>query len=188
MAYLTIFIKFSPPPRYVEDFVTRVKQGREHLQEADVGANVSMLYKKGDEENPSDCRPIALLHTEYKILTETITGILRRDWTEWVIPPEQLARGMYIGHHLSPAARQGNHVSGKNETEQKLFQLVRFYKSLWFHCPLPTKKTNWQCTPTYEHQERFERRHQLMVNTGENWSNHKKTHICEERGTPEGYR
>ncbi|KAG5874111.1 hypothetical protein JTB14_015031 [Gonioctena quinquepunctata] len=55
-------------------------------------ANVILIHKKGEETDTANYRPIALLNTEYKILTGTIAEILKKDLPEYAIPKEQLAR------------------------------------------------------------------------------------------------
>ncbi|XP_045470568.1 uncharacterized protein LOC123677883 [Harmonia axyridis] len=98
---------------YLKKFIISIVQGKQDLSEADVRANIVLVHKKGDENDPANYRPIALLNTEYKILTSTIASILKNHLPEWAIPKEQLARqhiwgtihGMLVDKSVTQLAR-----------------------------------------------------------------------------------
>ena len=55
-------------------------------------ARVVLIHKKGNTEDPINYRPIAVLNSEYKILTSAVTELITENLADWMIPQEQLAR------------------------------------------------------------------------------------------------
>jgi hypothetical protein len=49
----------------------RIKKGQ--LPKSFLEGDISMLYKKGDREDPRNYRPITLLNTDYKIFTRVLS-------------------------------------------------------------------------------------------------------------------
>lgn len=66
--------------------------GKLKLNETDVRARLVLIYKKGDEQDPENYRPISILNTDYKIVTAVITATLKEALPNWAIPPEQFAQ------------------------------------------------------------------------------------------------
>ncbi|XP_044750445.1 uncharacterized protein LOC123310835 [Coccinella septempunctata] len=77
---------------YLVESTIAYLQGRKDLTQVDTRATITLIYKKGDEEDPANYRPIAVLNADYKILTAVMTKIIKQRLPEWAIPPEQLAR------------------------------------------------------------------------------------------------
>ncbi|CAH0555597.1 unnamed protein product [Brassicogethes aeneus] len=105
--------------RYLNQHMQRIFSGATSINEADTRATVILIHKKGDPENPSNYRPIALLNNDYKMLTATITLMLKENLPKWAIPPEQLARenvwgtmqGMMIDKATTQIARMRNRTN-----------------------------------------------------------------------------
>lgn len=70
--------------KYLIETVTRELQGEVTLGEDDVRAQLILLYKKGDAQDPADYRPILLLNSDYKIITGTIACYLQSQVTNKV--------------------------------------------------------------------------------------------------------
>ena len=74
------------------NFVIKTLRGENQIQEDDVRARMILIHKSGEESDPSNYRPIAVLNSDYKILTSTITDFITQSLADWMIPKEQLAR------------------------------------------------------------------------------------------------
>ena len=57
----------------------------------DVQANIILLHKTGDTQDPNNYRPISLLNTDYKITTKVINTVVKSA-VGHVIPEEQMSR------------------------------------------------------------------------------------------------
>ena len=62
------------------------------MSEIEVRARVTLLFKEGDTSDPINYRPIAVLNTEYKLLTAVLADIIQESIPEWMIPRAQLVR------------------------------------------------------------------------------------------------
>ena len=49
---------------------------------------ITLLYKKGDRDDPRNYRPITLLNTDYKILTKVLVSRLKKVMDEFVSAPQ----------------------------------------------------------------------------------------------------
>ncbi|KAG5861693.1 hypothetical protein JTB14_002323 [Gonioctena quinquepunctata] len=106
--------------KYLTKFIGRILQGKEPGRNR-CDSKCYTNLQKGEETDPANCRPIPLLNIEYKILTGTITEVLKKDLKEWAIPKEQLAR-----QKTWHAPGQGSHTIGKNEKEKAFLSLNTF--------------------------------------------------------------
>ena len=95
--------------RYLFQHVRRTIEGDYRMSRDDVRANIILLYKSGDPADPKNYRPIALLNTDYKLITKVINTCVKRAVTQ-VLPREQMARagvwGTLHGLLLDKAATQ----------------------------------------------------------------------------------
>ncbi|KAJ3646054.1 hypothetical protein Zmor_023665 [Zophobas morio] len=57
----------------------------------DIQANITLLNKTGDIQDPNNYRPITLLNTDYKITTKVINTVAKNA-VGHVIPEEQMSR------------------------------------------------------------------------------------------------
>lgn len=78
-------------------FITETLGGQRSLSERDVRGKVILIYKDGEKTDPANYRPIALLNTDYKILTGVITKVIMEKIPAWGIPAEQMARVQVSG-------------------------------------------------------------------------------------------
>lgn len=78
-------------------FVMETLSGKRQLSELDARGKVILLFKDGDRADPASYRPIALLNTDYKILTGVITKMIEAKIPSWAIPKEQMARRNVCG-------------------------------------------------------------------------------------------
>ena len=62
------------------------------MTEREVRARVTLIFKEGDPTDPINYRPIAVLNTEYKLLTAVLADIILENIAPWMIPKQQLAR------------------------------------------------------------------------------------------------
>ena len=67
-------------------------RGEEKIHDDDVRARIVFIHTTGDPDDPANYRPIAVLNTEYKIMTATLAAIVRENLSEWMILKQQLAR------------------------------------------------------------------------------------------------
>lgn len=88
---------FPSAEQYLSRFVKDTLSGKKELAEVDVRGRVVLIYKSGEKSNPANYRPIAVLNTDYKILTGVITNLTMRSLPHWAIPREQLARSKVWG-------------------------------------------------------------------------------------------
>ena len=72
--------------------IAQTIRGQRHMTEIEVRARVALIYKEGDPTDPINYRPIAVLNTEYKLLTSVLSDIIMDSLAPWMIPREQLAR------------------------------------------------------------------------------------------------
>lgn len=77
---------------YLEDFVYRALTGKYHLTREDVEGNLILIHKSGDRTDPANYRPIALLNSDYKILTKVLHRLIETALPDGLIPVEQMAR------------------------------------------------------------------------------------------------
>ena len=85
--------KFFPSAvAYVKQFVSAVLRGETQIAEADVRARVCLIHKSGDTNDPANYRPIAVLNSEYKLLTAVIAAMIQENLAPWMIPKERLSR------------------------------------------------------------------------------------------------
>ncbi|XP_044750658.1 uncharacterized protein LOC123310992 [Coccinella septempunctata] len=111
-AYL--YKTFPAAKSYLQRFIYTTITGEHKMAEPDCRAEVVLIHKKGDNKDPENYRPIALLNTDYKILTGVIRNTLQKHLPDWAIPTEQLARenvwgtiqGMLIDKAITQRARQ----------------------------------------------------------------------------------
>lgn len=89
----TFLYKILPSAKdYLIKTTVALIQGSGKLTQADTRANITLIFKKGDAKDPANYRPIAVLNTDYKILTAVITDTIKENLPDWAIPTEQLAR------------------------------------------------------------------------------------------------
>ena len=62
------------------------------MSEIEVRARVTLIYKDGNPADPFNYRPIAVLKSEYKMLTAVLADIIEQYLVLWMIPQEQLSR------------------------------------------------------------------------------------------------
>ena len=78
--------------KFLNDFATKSLQGRNLIQEEDVRARMILIHKAGEISNPENYRPIAVLNTDYKLLTAAIADFIHQGLVDSMILKEQLAR------------------------------------------------------------------------------------------------
>ena len=83
---------FNTAKKLLIKFILDTLNNNYCLQENDVRAKIILLYKKGDADDPVNYRPIALLNSDYKLLTATISKYFTINLPTWMISKEQLAR------------------------------------------------------------------------------------------------
>ena len=115
-------------------------QRRNKIQEDDIRAKVVLIHKKGDLEDSANYRPIAVLNSEYKILTLAITELISENLADWIIPKEQLAKnvwGMTHGLLWDKACSQSAKISGATN-----YSIWYDFSKAYDLIPCAVKKTN----------------------------------------------
>ena len=74
---------FPAAQQFLISFITETLQDKTKLTQADTKANVILLYKKVDEKDPANYRPIALLNTDYILMTAAIAETIKESAPEW---------------------------------------------------------------------------------------------------------
>lgn len=86
------FAKNPFAKKYLIQYIWNIAYGKEKRRETDVRGTVTLIHKKGDKNDPANYRSIALLNSNYKFLTATISSYIQENLSKGTIPEEQLAR------------------------------------------------------------------------------------------------
>ena len=76
---------FPTAKEHVIKYITSIIKGEKAMSEIEVRARVTLLFKEGDTSDPINYRLIAVLNTEYKLLTAVLADIIQESIPEWMI-------------------------------------------------------------------------------------------------------